>query len=312
MKILLFYGAADGEIARELSGELTKHKFNQELLPLEAGGGGKGGVYSPVPKTLPRTGSHIIVAGKPGGWAAGFVTGFSAGSGIPAVIFGAPETAPLVSPSPFQCINDEASLLLYLEKEEAAWKQRQKEQTREKARARLLLKGIPVSGEAMADCAAGGSPGTLNLFLKAGFSPDTRNKAGVPLLNLAARKGNREMVRRLLEAGAGINQIAADRGSSALMDGVMGKHAPILEDLIKAGADINVKSKDGQSALILAVGANDEISAELLLKAGAVMDEPDSLGVSARKYALLFKKPGMIALFNRYAPLGEEPGKGES
>ncbi|MDR1058165.1 MAG: ankyrin repeat domain-containing protein [Treponema sp.] len=311
MKILLFYGAADQEIARRLAGELTKHGFDQELLPLEAGGGENGGFYSPAPAARLRAGSHIIAAGKPDGWAAGFVTGFSAGSGIPVVIFSAPETASRVSSSPFRCINDEASLLLYLEKEEAAWKRNQKKKNMEKARARLLLRGIPVSEEAMADCAADGSPETLNLFLKAGFSPGARNKAGTPLLNLAARKGNREMVQRLLKAGAGINQIAEDRGSSALMDGVMRGHTPILEDLIKAGADINIKSKDGQSALILAVGAGDEISAELLLKAGAAVDEPDSLGVSARKYALLFKKPGMIALFNRYAP-GEEPGKGES
>jgi ankyrin repeat protein len=212
-------------------------------------------------------------------------------------------------PSARRFVKDGASLLKYLKREEAARKRKEKKEGLKKARMRLLSKGIPVCEEAMADSVVRGRPETLDLFLKAGFSPDTRDGAGVPLLNLAARAGRREMAGRLLKAGAGINQLAADRGSSALIDAVMGGHGPIVEDLVKAGAALNLKSKDGQSALILAVGANDQNSAELLLRGGAAADEPDSLGASARKYALLFKKPGMTALFDKYAPEGEAAGK---
>jgi ankyrin repeat protein len=83
-----------------------------------------------------------------------------------------------------------------------------------------------------------------------------------------------------------------------------------MKDLIAAGADINLKSRDGQSALIIAVGLNDEESVEILLKAGADADEPDSLGASARTYAGLFKDPAILALFKAYAPLKNEKQAG--
>jgi ankyrin repeat protein len=113
----------------------------------------------------------------------------------------------------------------------------------------------------------------------------------------------------LLKAGASVNLQAEDRGTTALIDSTAGKYMDIMDLLLEAGADVNLKSKDGQSALIIAVGLNDEASTERLLKAGANADEPDSLGASARKYALLFNKPAMVELFKTYAgqsgPLGE-------
>jgi hypothetical protein len=50
------------------------------------------------------------------------------------------------------------------------------------------------------------------------------------------------------------------------------------------------------------VGLNDDFLAGLLLKAGADADAPDSLGASGRKYASLFNRPLMTAIFDKYAP----------
>jgi ankyrin repeat protein len=72
--------------------------------------------------------------------------------------------------------------------------------------------------------------------------------------------------------------------------------------LIKAGTNLDVKDKNGQTALIVAAGASMEKMVELLLKAGANPDIPDSLGVSARKYATLFKNKDILALFKTFAP----------
>jgi len=162
--------------------------------------------------------------------------------------------------------------------------------------------GIPVTAESLANCAGDSSIREVSLFLAAGFSPDTRNKFGVPLLSIAARRGNHEIVRFLINAGSQLNLQADDRGTSALMDSVMSKKYDILTDLIKAGANVNIKSKDGQTALVVAVGSGDEKFTEALLKAGADPDISDSLGTSARKYALLFHKESIISLFNTYAP----------
>ncbi len=175
------------------------------------------------------------------------------------------------------------------------------------ARNDLLAIGIPYNEESFERCIREENTWAAELFLKAGFLPDAMDTNGVPLLNLAARTGNRLMVKILLEGGAQINQQSHDRGSSALIDACMGRSLDIVTDLISAGVDVNIRSKDGQSALVIAVGLNDETIAAELLKAGANADDPDALGASARKYAALFNKPGMMALFNAYPPA--EPNK---
>jgi ankyrin repeat protein len=170
------------------------------------------------------------------------------------------------------------------------------------AREQLLDQGVPVNEESLARSVLEKQREAVSLFLQTGFSPDTADHAGVPLLCLAARAGDREILGDLLKAGAGVNLPAHDRGGSAVIDAALGKHSGILEDLLAMGADVNVKSKDGQSALIISVGLNDEPTVEMLLKAGANADEPDSIGASARNYAALFNKPAMVALFEKYAP----------
>jgi hypothetical protein len=168
------------------------------------------------------------------------------------------------------------------------------------ARNDLLATGIPYNEESFERCVIEENTWAAELFLKAGFLPDAKDKNGVPLLNLAARTGNPKMVKILLNGGAKIDQQSQDRGSSALIDACTGKAIDIVKDLIAEGADVNLKSKDGQSGLVIAVGLNDEETAAALLEAGANPDDPDALGASARKYAALFNKPGMIALFKAH------------
>jgi hypothetical protein len=169
------------------------------------------------------------------------------------------------------------------------------------AKRELLGMGIPFSGASLSDCVRTKQGAAVNLFLQAGFSPNTYDSAGVPLLCLAARAGDKDLVKVLLKAGSDVNARSADRGGSALVDCALGKYRDIAALLLKAGADVNVKTKDGQSALIISVGMSDERFVEMLLKAGAKMDEPDALGASARKYAVLFNKPKIIGLFKKYA-----------
>jgi hypothetical protein len=171
----------------------------------------------------------------------------------------------------------------------------------EAAKKELLDMGIPFNKASFADCVRLKKTTAVNLFLQAGFSANIRDDMGVPLLCLAARAGDRELIKILLKAGADVNALSADRGGSALVDCALGKHRDIAELLLKAGADVNAKSKDGQSALIISVGMGDERFVELLLKAGADVDEPDALGASAQKYAVLFNKPEVLELFKKYA-----------
>jgi hypothetical protein len=226
-----------------------------------------------------------------------FFLGFSFGCGIPIIGYGTGAVSPVFADR-IVLLKGDAEFEAYLEREAPVWAV---EKWKQNARKILLDLGIPVTGKAYENCIKERNLQGVTLFLEAGFSPDARDDQGVPMVCLAARSGDRDIVNALLKAGADVNVCPQDRGGSALIDSAMGKFADIGADLLTAGADVNMKSRDGQSALIFSVGLNDTVFTEMLLKAGADPDEPDALGASARKYAVLFNKPAIMELFDKYA-----------
>ena len=248
--------------------------------------------------------THIAVlsALAPGG--IDFLAGFLCGSLVPCLVYGedAIQCIPKVFAFCFKPLNTEAEMLKFLKSEYENFKLISAEKGINWARETLLKMGVPINEKSLARCVDEGSLAEVLFFLAAGFSPNTRSETGVPLLCIAARKGNREITRFLILADADVNLLANDRGTSALLDSVMGKYFELAMDHIKAGADINIQSTSGQTALVIAVGAGDDRMVEALLKAGADPDIKDSMGVSARKYAALFSRTNMLALFDTRVP----------
>ena len=77
--------------------------------------------------------------------------------------------------------------------------------------------------------------------------------------------------------------------------------SPPVKVLVSHGANLNFISRDGQSVLVLAVGTGNAKVVELLAKYGADPDVKDQMGMSARQYAKLFKKPAMVEAFEKYS-----------
>ncbi len=128
----------------------------------------------------------------------------------------------------------------------------------------------------------------VQAFLKVGFSTETENDEGVPLLSLAVRNGDLEICRLLMSYGASLNLIARDRCTSPIMDAVTAMKTEVAELLIDAGADLNFKNRNGQTSLVVAIGARMEKLADLLVDKGADITVKDSLGMTAADYAKLF------------------------
>ena len=244
----------------------------------------------------------LILPGLPARYL-GFFAGFCLGANLPFVVYGGEAAAAMEEEfaSCFISIKTEVELQQYFAAEIEVSKKQELDRESRAARETLLHMGIPVSENSLIQCVSKNTVEAVALFFTAGFSANVRDN-GVPLLNIAARKGNKDTVKLLLQSGARVDLLAEDRSSTALLDAVMGKYDDIVMDLVEAGTDVNVRSKDGQSALIVAVGANDDLAVETLLKAGADPDVSDSLGVSARKYAALFHKTSITSLFETYAP----------
>jgi len=82
-------------------------------------------------------------------------------------------------------------------------------------------------------------------------------------------------LKTLLDAGADIN-IRSSSGTTALMAALMQGHAPVAETLMARGADVKAKDKSSMTALHLAAqwGHRDLVSA--LVKAGADVNAEDS------------------------------------
>ena len=169
---------------------------------------------------------------------------------------------------------------------------------RRQAKAALLELGISWHAESLAQCVRDGDTKAVELFIDSGFPPDIREKTGVPMLCLAARSKHLSIVELLLERGADIDAQSDDRGYSPLMDAAQQGDARLLRFLLEKGADTDLQSKDGQTALVLAVGRSDADIVETLLAGGADPDIADKLGLTARKYAKLFHDERIDSAFS--------------
>lgn len=193
----------------------------------------------------------------------------------------------------FHLLSDIESLVSYYRDEKACWEQSSRVQ---EAEARLRDRGHGLSDDVLADCAIAGDIASVTDFLTVGFTPDTKDRRGVPLLCLAIRAHQREVVSLLIERGANVSMMSDDRGNTPLMEAAVRGDTETVERLLRHGADVNLQSKNGQTALMLAVGEGFTDAVRLLLENGADITPVDQLGMTARKYAELFKHNDICAL----------------
>ncbi len=166
------------------------------------------------------------------------------------------------------------------------------------ARERIISAGYAYTEEGLVRSVEEGSREIVSMFLHAGFSVDSTNEKGVPLLNLAIRKGLGETGELLMNAGADIDVPAADNGNTPLIDAVARRDEKTVSILVEKKCRLDVQNKGGQTALILAVGLGDEKIVRILVEAGADKSIPDALGMTATKYAELFKNKGISDLLS--------------
>ncbi len=231
-----------------------------------------------------------------------FVEGFCAGRKLPLVIVVSERTQSGAAEASLQRRGqhleiarsaDEALEKALLLKESYALSE-----ARNEARNRLLELGVSFNQDALAESVKEGKLQAVSLFIDAGLSPDAKDKHGVTMLCAAIRANHGNIMRLLLERGANIDLQSEDRLNSPVMDATAMGANELLAELLAKGPDLNLKSKDGQTALVIAVGRNDAESVRLLLEAGADPDIEDKLGFTARKYAKLFHNPSIVALMD--------------
>ncbi|KAI2664573.1 NF-kappa-B inhibitor alpha [Labeo rohita] len=102
------------------------------------------------------------------------------------------------------------------------------------------------------------------------------NYAGVSALHLAVHRGNCEILKMLLEAGADVNQRDLGSGRSPLHWAVEGQRSEVVELLLSAGASVNQRSYAGYTPFHCALyRPNKEVQALLSAHGGTYTQDDE-------------------------------------
>lgn len=129
-----------------------------------------------------------------------------------------------------------------------------------------------------------GNIAMMELFLRHGADVNHRNSRGEQALMHAAWKGQLAAVQWLLEHGARINREGPQW--SALHYAVFAGHEAVARLLMDRGADIQARSTNGSTVLMMAAREGHETLAQLLLARGADPDAVNEQGEDALTWAL--------------------------
>ncbi|GIK87780.1 MAG: hypothetical protein BroJett026_32610 [Betaproteobacteria bacterium] len=138
---------------------------------------------------------------------------------------------------------------------------------------------------------------TVEALLDAGAKPDVRNPFGDTALMLASLNGHVDVARRLRAKGAAVDHA----GWTPLIYAATGGHDELVRFLLGEGADIDARSPNGTTALMMAVREERFSTAVLLIERGADVAHANENGATALQWA---ERTGDAALVARLRKAG--------
>jgi len=160
------------------------------------------------------------------------------------------------------------------------------------------------------------------MLLDAGADPNLKAVTGITPLMMCARTGDADSVAALVAHGASVNEKENAHDQTALMWAVAERHPEVVKVLLKAGADVHLRTREdtllvnkgdlsygksvteltetgGSTALIFAARVGDVDSAALLIAAGANPNETAADKSSALAIAALSGQTAVGSLLLR-------------
>jgi uncharacterized protein len=141
---------------------------------------------------------------------------------------------------------------------------------------------------------------SADLLLRAGANAKAANRFKATPMFLAATNGSAAMISRLLAAGEDPNAVISEEGDTALMMAARAGNVDALKVLLDRGADVNKSNLRGQTPLMWAVAEKNAPAAQFLAEHKADVNAQTHPLPPPRRLDLIFSAPappgGMTAL----------------
>jgi len=125
----------------------------------------------------------------------------------------------------------------------------------------------------------------VKILIKHGADPNALSAQSLTPLGIASQYGKNDAAVALIEAGADVTKPVGEGGYTPLMLAT-GNHAePVVQALLKKGADVNAKNSGGVTALMIAAANSRADMVELLVRAGANVKAQTDRGDTALSIA---------------------------
>ena len=154
------------------------------------------------------------------------------------------------------------------------------------------LHPVTLSGQTPLHAAAsGGNAEIVKLLLDKGLDKGAVRKTdhATPICD-AASAGHWNCIKVLKDNGASIDT-PGYRGRTPLALTILTRHPETAQELIRAGADVNIADKDHVKPLVAAISADDWATTEMLIPLTKDIDKRDRYGSNAVYYAVVENAP---------------------
>lgn len=161
------------------------------------------------------------------------------------------------------------------------------------------IAAVPREVSALVKAAEDGDAMKTKRLLGAGVNPDALNADHRTALFGAAESGSDEVARLLLDHGANPDLSLPDNGWAPLHIAAFLGYVKVVKTLLDHGADINIKNRYGETALLQAAFRGHDEVVKLLLARGADVTPRNDKGFSALKAAKYKRYTGIVAALEK-------------